>query len=62
MPRTRKPVEGKIISKAEDMVWHEWYDKLTPEDHSKMLSKLGLDKEDIDEFKQELSKPGKPRK
>ena len=58
----KKPVEGKAISKAEDKVWHDWYDKLTPEDHCKMLEKLGLDKEDIDEFKQEIKKPGQQKK
>ena len=52
--RRKKPVEGKVISKAEDKIWNEWYNKLTPEDHDKMLAKLGLDKEDREEFKQEL--------
>jgi len=55
MVRKRTPVEGKVVSKAEDKIWHEWYDKLTPEDHSKMLQKLGLDDEDIAEFKEDLA-------
>ena len=50
MSRQKKPVEGKVIAKAEDKTWKEWYNNLTPEDHDKMLEKLGLDKEDREEF------------
>lgn len=53
MPRRNKPLEGKVISKAEDKVWKEWYEKLTPADHDKMLQKLGLDEEDREEFFEE---------
>ncbi|MBU2099704.1 hypothetical protein KKG83_07550 [Candidatus Micrarchaeota archaeon] len=60
MIKRKKPVEGKVISKTEDKIWHEWYDKLTPEDHNKMLAKLGLDEEDRAEFKEEL-KADKPK-
>ncbi len=63
MPRIRKPAEGKSISKPEDKVWHEWYDKLSPEEHAKMLKNLGLDNEDIDEFKEEVfHETPKPKK
>ena len=59
MVRRKKPVEGKAISKSEDKVWKEWYDKLTPADHDKMLQKLGLDEEDREDFVDEsdLRKP-----
>ncbi len=60
MPRRKKPVEGKIINKREDNVWREWYSKLTPADHDKMLAKLGLDEEDREEFFEE-SNIGKPQ-
>ena len=59
MLRRKKPVEGKVISKAEDKVWQEWDNKLTPEDHNNMLAKLGLDEEDREDFFEDtdLEKP-----
>jgi len=54
MKKKSLPQEGNAVSKAEDKVWHEWYNKLTPEDHCQMLAKLGLNKEEIDEFKEEV--------
>lgn len=38
------------ISSPEDKAWNEWFNKLRPEEHEDYLSKLGLDKEDIDEW------------
>jgi hypothetical protein len=60
--RRRKPVEGKVISKPEDKIWREWYNKLTPEDHDKMLQKLGLDEEDREEFKEVWQEEHKPKR
>jgi len=53
MPR-RKPgpkPEGKI-EKAEDKIWHEWFDKLDVKEHEQKLKQLGLDKEDIEEWEE----------
>ncbi len=61
MIRKKKPVEGKVISKSEDKVWKDWYEKLTPKDHDNMLAKLGLDKEDREEFLDELKIESKPK-
>jgi len=56
MKHLKKPVEGKVISKPEDKSWKEWYEKLTPRDHEAMLSKLGISKEDREEFQKEIKK------
>ncbi len=40
------------ISRPEDKAWNEWFNKLRPEEHEDYLSKLGLDKEDIDEWEE----------
>jgi len=53
MPRRmRTKPEGKI-EKPEDKAWQEWYDKLDAKEHENYLSKLGLDKEDIDEWEED---------
>jgi hypothetical protein len=52
MQRRVKPaLEGKI-EKPEDKAWKEWYDKLDPKEHEEYLSKLGLDKDDIEEWEE----------
>ena len=57
MPRkSKKPVEGRKIVKAEDKVWHEWFDNLTPKEHETLLEKLGLSSDDRKEFEEELKK------
>ena len=38
------------ISSPEDKAWNEWFNNLSPAEHEDYLSKLGLDKEDIDEW------------
>ena len=43
--------EGKI-EKPEDKAWREWYEKLDPKEHEEYLSKLGLDKEEIEEWEE----------
>ncbi len=62
MKKKNQPQEGKVVFKVEDKIWHDWYDKLTPEDHCQMLSKLGLDKEEIDEFKEDVFHEGQETK
>ncbi len=47
--RQNSPVN---ISRPEDKAWNEWFNKLRPEEHEDYLSKLGLDKEDIDEWEE----------
>ncbi|MFH0714598.1 MAG: hypothetical protein V1847_02385 [Candidatus Diapherotrites archaeon] len=46
------------IEKAEDRIWHEWFDKLTDKDHKAYMQKLGLDDEDqaeLPEIEKELN-------
>ena len=50
MQRRVKPVPEGKIEKPEDKAWKEWYEKLAPKEHEEYLSKLGLGKEDIDEW------------
>lgn len=49
----RLPEEGKKIQKAEDKDWEQWYSKLSVAEHEEMLSKLGFDKEELDEWEEE---------
>jgi hypothetical protein len=50
--RTLKSKKEGKIEKSEDKVWQDWYGKLDKKEHEKMLSQLGLDKEDIEEWGQ----------
>ncbi|MDD5163205.1 MAG: hypothetical protein PHD95_03285 [Candidatus ainarchaeum sp.] len=50
--RTLKSKKEGKIEKPEDKDWQEWYGKLDKKEHEKMLSQLGLDKEDIEEWDQ----------
>ena len=52
MQRRVKPVPNGKIEKPEDKAWKEWYDKLDPKEHEEYLSKLGLEKEDIEEWEE----------
>ncbi|MDO8538416.1 MAG: hypothetical protein Q7S21_06025 [archaeon] len=49
----RLPEEGKKIQKAEDKDWGQWYSKLSVQEHEEMLSKLGFDKEELEEWEEE---------
>lgn len=40
------------IEKAEDKDWQDWYKTLDNKEHESRLAKLGLDKEDIEEWEQ----------
>ena len=66
MPRKSKPKskpEGKI-DKPEDKAWQDWYSKLDVKEHENYLSKLGLGKDDIEEWEEAegLKKPAKKKK
>ena len=52
MQRRVKPVPDGKIEKPEDKAWKEWYEKLAPKEHEEYLSKLGLEKEEIEEWGQ----------
>ncbi len=63
MPKKSKLVAGGGISKPEDKVWKEWFDNLDVKEHESYLSKLGLDKEDIEEWEEAegFKKPAKAK-
>jgi hypothetical protein len=51
----RKKMKGRATGRAEtpeDRAWKAWYEKLGVEEHEEYLSKLGLDKEDIEEWEE----------
>ena len=50
MQRRVKPVPDGKIEKPEDRDWKDWYEKLGEKEHEEYLSKLGLEKEDIEEW------------
>jgi|GEM_PF-3469070 len=50
MQRRVKPVPDGKIEKPEDKGWKDWYEKLGEKEHEEYLSKLGLEKEDIEEW------------
>lgn len=49
--KVRAKPEGKI-EKPEDKAWAEWYNGLDAKEHEAYLSKLGLDKDDIEEWEE----------
>ena len=61
MPRRMKLKPGGKIEKGEDKAWQEWYNELDVKEHENYLSKLGLDKEDIEEW-EEVEGFKKPKK
>jgi len=50
MVKKAKLKPSKAVHNSGDKVWNEWYDKLDVKEHENYLSKLGLDKEDIEEW------------
>lgn len=50
MQKRVKPVPDGKIEKPEDKSWKDWYEKLDPKEHEEYLAKLGLEKEEIDEW------------
>lgn len=63
MPRRIEPKPEEKIEKAEDKAWRDWYEKLGASEHEEYLAKLGLDKEEIQEWEQAegTKKSGKKR-
>jgi hypothetical protein len=63
MPRKmKKPPEGKRIEKTEDKAWSQWFKGLSEKDHEGYLAKLGLDKEEIDEWEEDVQDIKKDKK
>ena len=50
MPRRLPPGSNRKIETSEDKAWQEWFDKLDIKEHGQYLSKLGLDKGEIEEW------------
>lgn len=48
----RKQVPDGKIEKPEDKEWKKWYETLGVEEHEQYLGKLGLDREDIEEWEE----------
>jgi hypothetical protein len=63
MPRRTKPKPEGKIEKPEDKSWKEWYNSLDVKEHENYLSKLGLDKDDIEEWEEAegIKKPKKKK-
>jgi len=52
MRKPVKPPEGAKMKETADMVaWNKEFQKMKTEDHLSKLKELGLDDEDLDEFK-----------
>ncbi|MFA6064876.1 MAG: hypothetical protein WCW44_03740 [archaeon] len=50
--KPQKPPEGAKMKETADMVaWKKEFSKMKTEDHLSKLKELGLDDEDLDEFK-----------
>ena len=45
------PSEGKKIDKPEDKAWEKWFNELGDAEHKKHLAQLGLDEEDVEDWK-----------
>ena len=53
MRKPQKPPEGARMKETADMVmWRKEFEKMKTEEHLKKLAALGLDDEDIAEFKE----------
>ena len=52
----RKKTEGRPLKETADMkIWREEFNQMKPEDHDRVLKNLGLDDEDVEEFKEAVS-------
>lgn len=52
----KRKKEGKPLPETEDMkIWREEFDQMTQEDHVRVLKNLGIDDEELEEFKEDLS-------
>ncbi|MFA5125670.1 MAG: hypothetical protein WC462_01575 [archaeon] len=53
MRKPQKPLEGAKLKDTADMVaWRKEFEKMKTEDHINKLASLGLDDEDLEEFKE----------
>jgi len=53
MRKPQKPLEGAKLKETADMVaWRKEFEKMKTEDHISKLASLGLDDEDLEEFKE----------
>jgi len=51
----KKPAEGEHLPETADFVqWKKEFEKMTVEEHANKLAELGLDDEDIDDWKADL--------
>ncbi len=58
--KLRKPPEGARLPDSADMkAWREEFDEMKTDDHLAKLKALGLDEEDLEEFK-EMEEKGVP--
>ncbi len=59
MRKPQKPPEGARLKETADMVaWRKEFEEMKTEDHLAKMKELGLDEEDLEEFKEMQS--GKP--
>ena len=60
MRKPQKPPDGAKMKETADMVaWRKEFEKMKTSDHAEKLAALGLDDEDIEEFK-EMEEKGVP--
>lgn len=53
MRKPQKPPEGARLKETADMVaWRKDFEKMKTDEHLQKLSELGLDDEDLEEFKE----------
>lgn len=59
MRKPQKPPEGARLKETADMVaWRKEFEQMKTEDHLAKMKELGLDEDDLEEFKEMQS--GKP--
>ncbi len=52
MVKKAKLKPSKAVHNSADKSWNEWYAKLDVKEHENYLSKLGLDKDDIEDWEE----------
>jgi hypothetical protein len=59
MRKLNKPPEGAKMRDTPDMqAWRKEFEQMKPEEHLAKMKELGLDEEDLDEFKEMQSGKG----
>lgn len=63
MVHRAKPAPNGKLEKGEDKAWQDWFNKLGIKEHEEYLAKLGLEKEEIEEWEEAegLKKPAKKK-